>query len=80
MWELFHSRNKQGFSKSAAGLLAGSHQADIRMRPIARLLWLDDNKSAAIQVVNRLDASYLNNLQKVCKYQVVSSPIFTDFT
>ena len=35
-----------GSSKSAAGLLPRSHQADIRMRS-DRLLRLDDNKSAA---------------------------------
>ena len=71
-----------------AGFLPGSHQADIWMRS-HRLLWLDDNKSAAScqpawcklilkLFVHKFDASRFNNLQQACKYQVVSSLIFMD--
>ena len=41
-----NSQKRTTYSKSAAGLLPGSHQADIRMRS-HRLLQLDDNKSTA---------------------------------
>ena len=41
-----NSQKRTSYSKSVAGLLPGSHQADIRMRS-HRLLPLDDNKSAA---------------------------------
>ena len=34
------------YTARVAGLLPGSHQGDVRMRS-RRLLWLDDNKSAA---------------------------------
>ena len=40
------SQKHASYSKSAAGLLSCSHQADIRMRS-HRLLRLDDNKSVA---------------------------------
>ena len=45
-FNLLHSHKRASYSKSAAGLLPCSHQADIRMRS-HRLLRLDDNKSAA---------------------------------
>ena len=44
--QLLLSQKRASCSKSAAGLLLCSHQADIRMRSY-RLLRLDDNKSAA---------------------------------
>ena len=54
-----------------------------------RLLRFDDNKSAAScqqawckliieTFIHKLDASWLSNLQQVCKYQVATSLIFTD--
>ena len=42
-----HSQKCASCSKSAAGLLPCSHQADIRIRPHRMLARLDDNKSAA---------------------------------
>ena len=51
------ARNAQNAaSRSVAGLLPCSHQADIKMRS-HRLLRLDDNKFAASCQHNRLDAS-----------------------
>ena len=51
-----HSQKGTSCSKSVAGLLPCSHQANIRMRS-HRLLQLDDNNSSLLQVVNGLDAS-----------------------
>ena len=81
-----HSQKRASWSKSAVGLLPCSHQDDIRMRSY-RLLRLDDNKSAArcqqawwkliVKTFHMLDASCVNNMQQVCKYQVATSLIFT---
>ena len=85
---VIHSQTRASWSKSAAGLLPCCHQADIRIRS-HRLLRLDDNNSAAscqqtwcklivksfcLQVWCKL----FQQQQRVFKYQVATSLIFTD--
>ena len=67
-----HSQKRASCSKSAAGLLPCSHQADIRMRSHC-LPRLDDNKLAA-----RCEQACCKFTVIVCKYQVSTSLIFTD--
>ena len=88
-----HSSSFQNAQVAASllltGFFPGSHQADIRMRSHC-LPWLDDNKSAAScqhmldvsklwkHFIHKLQSSCFNNFQRVCKYQVGTSLIFTD--
>ena len=83
---LVHGQKRASCSKSAAGLLAWCHQADIRMRCIACSGLMI---TSLLQVVNRLAASWLsrlfihklvgnrfNNVQQVCKYHVCNKSDF----
>ena len=62
-------------SKAVVGLLPCSLAITMHLH---RLLWLDDK--SLLQVVNKLDASFFNNLQQVYIYQVAPSLIFTDLS
>ena len=81
---MLHSQTRASCSKSAAGLLSCCHQADIRMRS-HRLLWLDDNISAAScqQALLQVDcqdflSTSLMRVKLICENQTCYNLIFVD--